>query len=139
MAERVSRQRRETAMRVAKRLLDPEYRRDLGLGTDRDVPVVVALWNDRLEDVLEQVIEEGGRAVIAVRRPDGVLGSLALERASLADASPPGDSDDALTAAPEATLGMLLDTHGRDREGPFSFVVADSPLGQFNLVVAAAS
>jgi hypothetical protein len=139
MPERVSRQRRETAMRVAKRLLDPEYRRDLGLGTDRDVPVVVALWNDRLEDVLEQVTEEGGRAVIAVRRPDGALTSLTLEDASAAGAPPPTDPDDALTAAPEATVGMLLDTYGRDRVGPFSFVVADSPLGQFNLVVAAAS
>lgn len=138
MPERVSKQRRETALRVARRLLDPEYRRDLGLGTDPDVPIIVVLWNDRLEHVLEQVSAEGGRAVIAVRRPDGVLTSLALE-ASHDEVTQSSGSDDVLTAAPEATIGMLLDTYGRDRNDPFAFVVANSPLGQFNLVVAAAS
>lgn len=139
MPGRVSRQRRETALKVARELLDPEYRRRLGLGTDRDLPVVVALWSDRLEDVLAQVAAEGGRAVIAVRRPDGALGSLALERSSLPDAAPRENFGDELKAAPESTLGMLLDAFGQDREGSFSFVIADSPLGQFNLVVGAAS
>ena len=136
MRERVSRQRRETALLVARELLDPDYRRTQGLGADRDVPVLVALWADRLADVLTRV-GEGGRAVIAVRRPDDVLASLALERNSLPDATSRADSNDDLTAAPGATIGMLLDAFGR--EGSFSFSLAESPLEQFNLVVAAAS
>lgn len=137
MRERVSRQRRETALQAARELLDPQYRHRQGLDTDRDVPILVALWSDQLTDVLTRLAGEGGRAVIAVRRPDGVLASLALERGSLPDAAPRADSNDDLTAAPGATIGMLLDAFGR--EGSFSFSLAESPLEQFNLVVAAAS
>ncbi len=134
MREPVSKQRRETALRVARELLDPDYRRRHALG--KDVPVVVALWNDPLEDVLRQVKDEGGRAVVTVRRPDGALGTLSLEQASLPDAAPRETTDDSLTAAPEATLGMLIDAFGRD-EGSFVFELANSPLGEFSVALAA--
>jgi hypothetical protein len=137
MRERVSRQRRETALQVAREILDPEYRRRQGLGTDLDVPVLVALWSDRLEDVLVQMAAEGDRAVIAVRRPDGALASLALKRSSVSPSASSAADSERLTVAPGATVGMLLDAYGREG-GNFSFVLASSPLEQFNLVVAAA-
>lgn len=129
MRDKVSRQRKETAIHLGRRLLDPEWRSDAVRDDEGVANVVIALWNDPLQRALSLVDELGGEVSLAVRRPDGALISL---RIRATDGPRPGEEE--INAAPESTVGMLLDSLP-DKSASFSLHVAESPLKRIEVAL----
>jgi hypothetical protein len=133
MAERVSRRRREAARVAASRLLDPKYREGAAATAEGIRPVVIALWNDPLDQVLSLVVEEGAEARICVRTPNGGLRTLDVKGS--AEPLTEAEKGEEVTAAPAATIGMLLDSLRKDQTS-FTLALYEPSLRRFNFALA---
>jgi hypothetical protein len=136
MPKRVSRQRRETAAKVVDSLLDPKFREPIPLAEDGQRRIMIALWSDPLAEVLDRARALGGNVRLSVSPPRGRgLFNLDLEELpESSDESHVDQSPEKVTAAPTSTVGMLLDSLGRD--GTFHLVMAESELRGFTMALA---
>lgn len=125
MRDRLSKQRRATAQRVAELLLDPEFRRDRPQSPSGEYPIVIALWDDPLSKVLPLIDGAGCSARVCVSTPGG-RGFFRIDMEDLATAErvdESTDSDDVIRAAPVSTIGMLAEATASGKT--FNLVVAE--------------